>query len=36
MLQRRLVGGQRKPCGEIKRGDGMKRSVRIYLRQEDC
>ena len=36
LLQRRLVGGQRKAYGENKHGGGMKRSVRIYLRKEDC
>ena len=36
LLQRRLVDGQRKAYGENKSGGGMKRSVRIYLRREDC
>ena len=36
LLQRRIVGGQRKAYGENKRDGGMKRSVRIYLRREDC
>ena len=36
LLQRRLVGGQRKAYGENKCDGGMKRSVRIYLRREDC
>ena len=35
MLQRRLAGEQSKVFGENKRGGGMKRPVRIYLRR-DC
>ena len=31
-----FVGGQSKAHGENKRGGGMKISVRIYLRREDC
>ena len=31
LLQRRLVGGQRKAYGENEGGNGMERSVRIYL-----
>ena len=30
------MGGQRKTYGENKRGGGMERSVRIYLRRADC
>ena len=30
------MGGQRKAYGENKRSGGMKSSVRIYLRREDC
>ena len=29
------MGGQRKAYGENKRGGGMKRSVKIYLKRED-
>ena len=36
LCQRDFASGQRKAYGESKRGDGMKRSVRIYLRREDC
>ena len=30
------MGEQKKVYGEKKHGGGMKRSVRIYLRREDC
>ena len=30
------MGGQRKPYGKNKLGGGMKRSVSIYLRRENC
>ena len=30
------MGGERKAYGENESGGGMKRSVRIYLRRENC
>ena len=36
LLCRELVVGQSKTYEENKRGGGIKRSVRIYLRREDC
>ena len=36
MLRRRFVGGKRMSYEGNKRSNGMKRSVRINLRREDC
>ena len=36
LLQRRLLGGQRKAFGESKFGNERNMLLRIYLRREDC